>query len=487
MKQKHLFPILVMLAMLGCQSGYPGSMDDPQPQVKVVEVRSLNGTVEVADGIYDLEAFVRGTDGALLTIAAGDRKSATTLSSSVWKRALLRGIEVKGGKVAIEASALGTDASFTLQTAYLRQVSNRRTLITGGDMSMLSQVENNGGTFADADGKIGDCFELCAKGGMNLARLRLYNDPGNPANEPSNRFFAGIQDQDNILALAKRAKAAGMLIELTFHYSDFWTNGGEQYKPAAWCDYSLEQLKEAMYTYTRDFLIRMRDQGTAPEYVSLGNEIQSGILFGTTDANGVPTDSVNGYCSDMFNLASLLQQGAKAVREVCPDAKIIIHLTTSESITIDNFKWFFSAMSNANLDYDIIGASYYPFYGHKTIEQMIADAESLVKIYNKDFIFMEVGFAWNTTLEDGSIGQIADNKPYTDMTPQAQRQFMLDLAEQIAAGSEHLLGFIYWDPVYIAAPNCGWAAGEKNVTGNSTLFDFSGKMLPAWDAFRYNQ
>jgi arabinogalactan endo-1,4-beta-galactosidase len=189
----------------------------------------------------------------------------------------------------------------------------------------------------------------------------------------------------------------------------------------------------------------------------------------------------------MFNLASLLRQGAKAVREVCSDAKIIIHLTTSESITIDNFKWFFSAMSNANLDYDIIGASYYPFYGHKTIEQMIADAESLVKIYNKDFIFMEVGFAWNTTLEDGSIGQIADNKPYTDMTPQAQRQFMLDLAEQIAAGSEHLLGFIYWDPVYIAAPNCGWAAGEKNVTGNSTLFDFSGKMLPAWDAFRYNQ
>lgn len=49
----------------------------------------------------------------------------------------------------------------------------------------------------------------------------------------------------------------------------------------------------------------------------------------------------------------------------------------------------------------------------------------------------------------------------------------------------------YWvisigTPIYIAAPNCGWAVGEKNVTGNSTIFDFSGQMLPVWDALRYN-
>lgn len=99
---------------------------------------------------------------------------------------------------------------------------------------------------------------------------------------------------------------------------------------------------------------------------------------------------------------------------------------------------------------------------------------------------METGFAWNTTLEDGSIGQIANNLPYMDMTPEAQRAFLLQLSEQIKSGSERVLGYIYWDPIYIAAPNCGWKAGEKNVTGNSTLFDFDGKALPAWEAFKYN-
>ena len=320
---------------------------------------------------------------------------------------------------------------------------------------------------------------------MNLARLRLYNDPGNPANYPSKAFFAGIQDEENILSLAKRAQAAGMQIELTFHYSDFWTNGGQQYKPAAWQDYSLEQLKEAMYTYTRDFLKKMVAQGTAPQYVSLGNEIQAGILFGEIE-NYAPTDSINGYCDDMMKLGALLQQGSKAVREVCPEAKIVLHLTTSSDITTENFKWFCSAMKNANVDYDIIGASYYPFYGNKTIEQMIAAAESLCAIYDKDFIFMEVGFAWAEKMPDGSDGQISNNKPYTDMTKEAQRKFMLDLTAQILAASPRLLGYIYWDPIYLDAPNCGWAAGEKNVTANSTLFDFDGVMLPAWDCFKYN-
>lgn len=474
-----------LLACAGCKPDYPGGMDKPEPQQEVITVADLGSTVQVKDGIYDLEVFVRGTEGTTLVVSAGAAQSTVVLQQSVWKRAFVRGIEPSNGQVVISARMLESGASYELSTAYLRKVDSKRTFIRGGDLSMLTQVENNGGTYAGRDGKAGDCFEICARGGMNLARLRLYNDPGNAANYPSNQMFPGIQNEQNILALARRAKDAGMQIELTFHYSDSWTNGGEQYKPAAWKDYSQQQLHEAMYTYTRDFLKQMVAQGTAPEYVSLGNEIQSGILFGSAES-GQPSDSINGYCSDMLNLASLLGQGSKAVREVCPGAKIIIHLTTSTDITLDNYKWFFSAMKNGNLDYDIIGASYYPFYGNKTIEQMCEFATTLTTVYDKDFLFMEVGFAWNPTLEDGSVGQIANNDPYTDMTPEALRAFLLQLSEQIKSGSERLLGYIYWDPVYIAAPNCGWCVGGKNVTGNSTLFDFSGKALPAWDALSYN-
>lgn len=482
---KDTSSLLLVLAIVfsSCSSSYPGAMDDPTPEAQVIRLNSLDETIELANGFYDLEAYVRGTEDALLTITAGDRKAAILLSPAVWKKAVVRGVEVTNGKLSVSASTLESSATYEPKTVYVRAVSAGRTLITGGDFSMLSQVEKNGGVYSDAKGEAGDCFVLSAQNGMNLARLRLYNDPGKSAGGKS--FFKGIQDEANILALAKRAKAAGMEIELTFHYSDFWTNGGEQYKPAAWKKYTQEELHEVMYTYTRDFLIKMRDQGTTPQYVSIGNEIQSGILFGTLKGDK-PTEKVNGYCSDMNNLASLLSQASKAVREVCPESKIILHLTTSADITVDNFKWFFTAMRNANLDYDIIGASYYPYYGNKTIEEMISEAELLASTFNKDYLFMEVGFAWNPLLEDGTSGQIANNDPYEEMTPEAQRRFMLSLTEQILAASSHILGYIYWDPIYIAAPNCGWTVGEKNVTGNSTLFDFTGKMLPAWDAFRYN-
>lgn len=473
---------IVFLSLISCSDNYPGTMDDPQPDATFIAVTDLNGTLSVPNGIYDMEVYARGSQDSLLIVTAGNKSSSILLQSAVWNTLYIRGISVTDGQVALTCRTLETAAYYEINTAYLRQTHTPRPLITGGDLSMLSQVEKNGGKYYDQQGNEADCFTLCANHGMNLARLRLYNDPGNPTAYPANTMFPGIQDKADILALAQRAKAAGMEIELTFHYSDAWTNGGEQYKPLAWSNYSNDQLHEAMYTYTRDFLIQMRDQGTPPQYISLGNEIQSGILFG----NAATPDSIGGYCSDMNNLASLLAQASKAVREVCPEAKIIIHLTTSSDITIDNFKWFCTAMKNNNLDYDIIGASYYPFYGNKTIEEMIAAANTLCTIYDKDFIFMETGFAWNPSLEDGSIGQIANNDPYKDMTPEAQRRFLLSLTEQIQATSERILGFIYWDPIYIAAPNCGWAAGQKNVTGNSTLFDFQSRMLPAWDAFRFN-
>ena len=485
MKKKFSLVFLSLLTLVGCNANYPGEMDTPEAAAEVIEIHDLNTSVDVPNGVYDLEVYVRGSEDSLLVVEANSRKGSVLLHEAVWTRGYVRGIDVADGKLALHAQTIEPGGKFALSIAYLHKASAKRELIKGGDFSMLSLVEQNGGTYADREGKKGDCFEICAREGMNLARLRLYNDPGNPANYPSKAFFTGIQDEENILQLAKRAQAAGMQIELTFHYSDFWTNGGQQYKPAAWQDYSFEQLKEAMYTYTRDFLKKMVAQGTTPQYVSLGNEIQSGILFGVIE-NYAPTDSINGYCDDMNKLGALLQQGSKAVREVCPEAKIVLHLTTSSDITAENFKWFFSAMKNANVDYDIIGASYYPFYGNKTIEEMVAAAETLCAIYDKDFIFMEVGFAWAEKMPDGSDGQISNNKPYTDMTKEAQRKFMLDLTTQILAGSPRLLGYIYWDPIYLDAPNCGWAAGEKNVTANSTLFDFDGVMLPAWDAIKYN-
>lgn len=44
------------------------------------------------------------------------------------------------------------------------------------------------------------------------------------------RYGGGDNDLAATLALAKRAKAQGMKLLLDFHYSDFWTDPGKQFR-----------------------------------------------------------------------------------------------------------------------------------------------------------------------------------------------------------------------------------------------------------------
>lgn len=344
-----------------------------------------------------------------------------------------------------------------------------RTILIGGDISELSYVEQNGGKYY-LDGQAQDCISILRQGGFNIVRLRLYNDPGNPDYSPSKRLPAGIQDEADILSLARRAKAAGMQIELTFHYSDYWTNGSNQTKPHEWASMAYSSLKQAVYDYTRSVLKAMAAQGTAPEYVSLGNEIQGGILF------------PDGKYDQSVQMRELLAAGAWAVRDETPSSKIIIHL--DDGGNVDKYTWFFDMLKMHNVDYDVIGASYYPFWTGKTVAEFISFAGKVLDRYpDKTLMVMETGYAWNPTLPSGWPGQLKDNGPYPDMTKEGQKAFMKELIDGIRSDGR-ILGFLYWDPIFIEVPGLGWELGAQNVVSNTTLFDFQGNALPVFDVFK---
>lgn len=340
-------------------------------------------------------------------------------------------------------------------------------LLKGGDVSALTLIEQNGGKFYDG-GSAKDCMKLLKDNGFNIVRLRLYNDPGNPRFDPSKRMYPGIEDEADILSLAKRAKEQGLQIQLTFHYSDYWTNGTDQNKPHAWASLSYPSLKTQVYAYTKDFLQKMKDQGTTPEYVSLGNEIQAGLLY------------PDGSMDTPKQTAELLNAGAKAVREVAPEAKIIIHLDDAGNVT--KYVWFFSEMRKYKLDYDIIGASYYPFWTGKSIEEMVSWSNSVGNTFHKPILLMETGFAWDAKTHEGKDGQLTHNNPY-GVSKEEQKSFMSHLFTAIAA-SGWIIGDLYWDPIFIPAGDAGWIAGGPNVVSNSTLFDFEGNALPVFDAYK---
>ena len=530
--------VITFMAFASCASDKPGVMGDQEPAVKVSQVPNGNfeqqlqqwtvsgkgisigtdgcdgshslrfsseGTATanvtqefggIADGYYDLEFYAKSNGGQQVAyVEANGQRSALETSATTWRRHYVRGVLVSGGTMNIKIEQISRENAAVAEVDGLRLISRNsaQIFLKGGDISELDYIEDHGATFS-SNSTTGNCMQILKDNGMNIARLRLYNDPGNAAFYPSNTLPKGYQDEADILRLAKRAKEHGMQIELTFHYSDYWTNGTDQFKPHAWAGITdMEVLKDSVYQYTKRFLERMNAQGTAPEYVSVGNEIQAGILFdyksfeptGAADKQ-VDTDSeVSGYCNNMPRLAQLLQSGCKAVRDAAPDSKIILHL--DDAGNKERYNWFFDAMRDNQVDYDIIGASYYPFYTGRTASAVCDWANYITNRYDKDLIFMEVGYAWNPTLPDGTIGQLQHNQPYTDMTKEGQKNFMLELSNAIkGVANQRVLGYIYWDPIFIDTPGTGWIVGGKNLVSNTTLFGFDGSANPVMDALRFN-
>lgn len=368
--------------------------------------------------------------------------------------------------------------------------SQQKKFYVGGDLSELSYVEDMGARFYDANGKEQDAVQLLADNGWNIARLRLYNNPGKGRGDGKYYCKDNYQNINDILNLAKRAKNANMAIQLTLHYSDFWSNGLTQNIPADWKSQisglssadAVTKLEKLVYDYTKSVMRQMTAQGTIPETVSIGNEIQAGVLY--------PYGSTTNFA----NLARFLNAGYTAVKEVNPDTKVILHL--DDAGNADKYVWFFDSCKTYNVKYDIIGASYYPYYTGITANKVADFCNKIFARYNKDIIIMETGFNFNKYLPNGYEGQLKNNgayEGYYESSPKGQKDFMLELFNALKNVKDgRCIGDIYWDPVMVEQNGVGWAIVEAtnkadtNVVANTTLFDFNHVILPAINAYKYN-
>ena len=182
--------------------------------------------------------------------------------------------------------------------------------IKGVDLSTLLEVERCGGKFFD-HGKEGDVLDILKSYGVNSVRLRLWNDPYTADGKP---YGAGTNDLPTTIALAKRALDKGMGFLLDFHYSDFWTDPGKQFIPKAWRGYTVEQLEQAMYDFTKIVLEKLKSEDVFPTMVQVGNELSNGMLW--------PYGQVPEY----DNLAKFVSAGIRGVRSVDKEIPIMIHL-----------------------------------------------------------------------------------------------------------------------------------------------------------------
>lgn len=96
---------------------------------------------------------------------------------------------------------------------------------------------------------------------------------------------------------------------------------------------------------------------------------------------------------------------ASAVRKVSPDTKIALQL---ESPNCSKFKTIMDAWKKYDVDYDVLGASYYPFWANKS-ENKLSDLKAiqqLAKDYGKDFVVMETSWISNSEDADGTNNQV---------------------------------------------------------------------------------
>jgi beta-galactosidase len=240
----------------------------------------------------------------------------------------------------------------------------------GADISFLPELEARGMKFSDK-GIEKDAIQILKDHGFNYVRLRIFNDPARDSGYSPGKGFC---DLANTKKMAKRVKDAGMKLLLDFHYSDYWADPGKQYKPAAWRKLSFEELKKAVYDYTKDVVQQLKDQGTTPDMVQVGNEINHGIIW------------PEGNVANFDGLAQLINAGTAATKAVDPSITMMLHVALGGQN--DESVFFIDNMIARGVYFDVIGESYYPKW-HGTLDDLRDNLHDLVRRYNKDVIVVE--------------------------------------------------------------------------------------------------
>lgn len=367
--------------------------------------------------------------------------------------------------------------------------------IRGMDASAVLVLENSGVKYYNFDGEEQDVFMTLSEAGVNYIRLRVWNDP---YDENGNGYGGGNNDLPTAIELGRRATEYGMKVCIDFHYSDFWADPKRQHAPKAWEGMEIDEKCDALYDYTKDSLTQLLEEGVDVEMVQVGNEINNGMA-GEYYLPGV---------------TQLLKSGTKAVREIADtynkDIQVVIHYTNIESNgEIDSLA---SNLQNNDVDYDIMGLSYYPFWDG-SFDNMQRISKYIQKTYNKKVMIAETSYCYTSEDGDGSGNSLVGTDDIVKGYPatvQSQATMVRDVCA--AANEAGLEGVFYWEGTWIpvgpaTADNSpiwekygsGWASSyasdyDPDDAGlyyggcswdNQAMFDFTGHPLPSLNVFKY--
>lgn len=344
---------------------------------------------------------------------------------------------------------------------------NTSTFYKGMDLSFQSELEDYNLNYKDENGTSVELLDFISENGTNLVRLKLWHTPQN-----------GENSLDDVKTYAPRIKANQLDFLLDIHYSDFWADPANQSPPAAWQNMTNEEIRIAIYEYTKDVVTQLKNQNTLPNIIQIGNETDSGFLWNYGKV-------WNAFSTNWGNYATLVKEAIRAVNDVDDSIKIMLHHSS-----VENAIFFFNELEAFNVDFDIIGLSYYPQFQTKNLNLVQTKLNELATSFNKDILLVEVAYpftlSWNDNSTNfiGSTDQILDEFP---PTPEGQKAYFEWLVSTIKTiPNNRGIGFCYWAPDWVAFSGNENTSTSGSAWENQCMFDFNFKALPVFDSFRNN-
>ena len=345
-------------------------------------------------------------------------------------------------------------------------------MIRGVDIGSYQSLINAGVKFYDFDGNEAPIYKVLKDAGVNWIRLRVWNDPYDVNN---NTYAGGDCSEANVVQMAKDASKYGLKVLLDFHYSDFWADPAKQPLPKAWEDQTGDSLAKSVYNYTSKVLTDLKNAGVDVGMVQVGNEITNGVFGIYSDRDrGESYLNIWGNKEKAAQISQYLNAGSKAVRDVLPEAKVAIQLETPN---VPKYTNIMNALRDNNVDYDILGTSYYPFWsthdgngwyddvdmgwGANTPKSLEGIEKLAKQEYGKQVVVLETGWINNVRDSDGtgnSIGPDSEIQAYSH-DPQGQVDAMSDMYKALVAQGG--LGGFWWEPAWIPV-KAGWENWQFN-------------------------
>lgn len=262
---------------------------------------------------------------------------------------------------------------------------NAQEIAYGADVGWLNQLETSGYTWQDTDGTTKDVLDILSGHGVDSIRLRVFVQPPSSFEWTKNdgtKCILGYCDTAGLLYMAQRAQSKGFRIMVDFHYSDHFADPEYQDIPDQWRNAGYSDLVTYVYDYTYYVMDQLAQQNIYPEYVQVGNEINSGILL--------PYGSSNNFSQ----LTGLLNSGYDAVKAVSPNSKVVTHLANGQNNA--TFRWFFdNFLTTYGGKTDVIGMSYYPYWigssFQNNIDDLVYNLTDMSERYGKEVMVCEVG------------------------------------------------------------------------------------------------